>query len=147
MDGIVPFEIIPPPPRLPSRRRGLPAVGATRSTPRREDDVRLHRALRRRIWLDPRVAVPMAIVTQTVGPAAAGDLSSLAPISRSIRPNSTRAFPPWCHMRSAAPTRFIQERYVPNRIAQLQSKALAEGLDDPTSRPRLRPSMTRRGPS
>ncbi len=131
MDGIVPFRDHPaasaPSPSLSRHSQmavpaSLPLNPAAVKTP--SDYIR---AMRRRVWLILAVAVPMAIVTSI--------WALRQPRIYQARADITIDPPEFSPMLSTLVSHEIgrhdpitQERYIPNRIAQLQSKGLAESV-------------------
>ena len=83
------------------------------------------RAMRRRIWLILAVAVPLAITT-SIWALRQPRIYQARPRSRSSPPSSTRFSQTLVSHEIGRHDPMTQERYVPNRIAQLQSKGLAE---------------------
>ncbi len=138
MDGIVPFRDHPAamaPAPSHSVRSHLPMAVPTAPSinPAAVKTMSNYiRAMRRRIWLILAVAVPMAIVTSTW--ALRQPKIYLARADITIEP------PEFNPMLSSLVSHEIgrhdpitQERYIPNRIAQLQSKGLAERVfNNPT---------------
>ena len=148
MDGIVPFRgnFAARPRASASRHAPLMAVPA--SAPINLAAVKSPsdylRAMRRRVWLILAVAVPMAIATSI--------WALRQPRIYQARAEITIEPPEFNPVLSTLVSHEIgrhdpmtQERYVPNRIAQLQSKGLAERVvSNPASPPRSPPSTTRR---
>ena len=127
MDGIVPYRGNSAAPRESASRHALMATPA--SSPVNLAAVKSPsdylRAMRRRIWLILAVAVPMAITCSI--------WALRQPRIYQARAEITIEPPEFNPLLSALVSHEIgrhdsvtQERYVPNRIAQLQSKGLAE---------------------
>ncbi len=136
MDGIVPFRDHPaaaaPAPHVSRHSQmdipaSLPMNPAAVKTP--SDYIR---AMRRRIWMILAVAVPMAIATSSWALRQPKIYQARAEITIDP-PEFNPALATLVSHEIGRHDPITQERYIPNRIAQLQSKGLAERVfNNPT---------------
>jgi polysaccharide biosynthesis transport protein len=138
MDGIMPLRGNPPGSLRPSRPVTATADPYFSTNPAAiKTPAHYFRAVRRRIWLIMAVAVPLAIATSILALRqpriyqARAEITieppELNPVLQTLISNEMGRHDPTS-----------QEKYVPNRIALLQSKSLADAVvADPTIAPEL----------
>ena len=129
MDGIQPLHGATP--RPAGLRPARPFTPTHDPTPVKTPSDYL-RALRRRVWLVLAIGVPLSVARGGPRRPAAGRLPRAGRRSRSSRRSTTRSSRRWSRTTSARADAEPLEKYVPNRIALLKSKALAEQVvNDP----------------